>query len=86
MEAKKIYVVIGGLWLDSVNGNTYNSAKIIDTETGKRYYSRFTYGYGTAYLQEARQYITEELHQPNAVIIDGGAFKVKKAEAKNGQF
>lgn len=80
------FVVIGGKWHDKVNGNTYNSAKIIDVATGARYYTRFTYGYGSAYLQEARSYIKEELNQPEPVIIDGGSFYIKKAEAKNGQF
>lgn len=80
------YIVIGGKWHDRVYGNTYNSAKIIEAETGKRYYTRFCYGYGSAYLQEARQYIREELKQENPIIIDGGSFKVKKADAKNGNF
>ena len=86
MENKKTYVVIGGLWRDNVNGNTYNAAKIIDTATGERFYTRYTYGYGTAYMQEARTYIREELNQDEANIIDGGHFKVTKAAAKNGQF
>lgn len=82
----KNYVVIGGKWFDKVNGNTYNSAKIIDTETGKAYYTPFCYGYGSAYITEARSYIREELNQDGAKIIDGGSFYIKKAEAKNGQF
>ena len=82
----KTYVVIGGKWFDKINGNTYNSAKIIDTESGSRFYTRFTYGYGSAYLQEAREYIKEELQQDGARIIDGGSFYGKKSEIKNGQF
>lgn len=80
------YIVIGGKWFDKVYGNTYNSAKIIEAETGKRYYTRFCYGYGSAYLQEAQQYIREELKQENPTIIDGGSFFIKKADAKNGNF
>lgn len=83
---RKIFVVIGGKWFDKVNGNTYNSAKIIDTETGRAYYTPFCYGYGSAYLHEAENYIKEELKQSNARIIDGGSFYVKKADAKNGNF
>lgn len=79
------FVVIGGKWFDKVNGNTYNSAKIIDTETGKTYYTRFCYGYGSAYLTEARNYIWENIAETFEV-IDGGAFYVKKADAKNGNF
>lgn len=85
MERKK-FVVIGGKWFDKVNGNTYNSAKIIDTETGRAYYTPFCYGYGNAYLHEAENYIKEELKQSNAQIIDGSSFYVKKADAKNGNF
>ena len=80
------YIIIGGKWRDKVYGNTYNSAKIIEAATGKTYYTRFCYGYGSAYMQEARQYIKEELQQENPIIIDGGSFYIKKAEAKNGQF
>lgn len=79
----KTYIVIGGKWFDKVNGNTYNSAKIIDAETGKLYYTPFCYGYGSAYLHEAESYIREELKQDHPRIIDGGSFYVKKAEAKN---
>jgi hypothetical protein len=86
MENKKIYVIIGGLWFDSVNGNTYHATKIIDTTTGGIYYTRFQYGYGSQYKTSAAEYIREELHQENPIIIDGGSFKVKKAEAKNGTF
>lgn len=82
----KKFVVIGGKWFDKVNGNTYNSAKIIDTETGKKYYTRFTYGYGNAYLWEAEEYIKTELKIDSFQIIDGGAFYIKKADAKNGNF
>lgn len=83
--ANKKYFVVGGLWFDKVNGNTYNSAKII-TEEGTRYYTRFCYGYGSAYMQEARAYIREELNDDAPEIIDGGSFYIKKSEAKSGQF
>ena len=56
MKKKKRFYVIGGLWLDSVNGNIYNSAKII-TEDGEIFYSRYCYGYGSAYLEEAKNEI-----------------------------
>ena len=80
------YIVIGGKWRDKVNGNTYNSAKIIEAATGKAYYTPFCYGYGSAYMTEARNYIREELKQDGAGIIDGGSFYIKKAEVKNGKF
>ena len=80
------YVVIGGKWFDKVNGNSYHSAKVIDVESGTVNYTRFCYGYGSAYLQEAREFIKEELHEDNARIIDGGSFYIKKADVKNGNF
>lgn len=83
---RKTFIVIGGKWFDKVNGNTYNSAKIIDAETGRTYYTPFCYGYGSAYLQEAENYINEELKHDNARIIDGGSFSINKADAKNGNF
>jgi hypothetical protein len=79
------FVVIGAKWFDRVNGNTYNSAKIIDTETGEVHYTRFCYGYGSAYLQEARHYIRENITE-SFEIIDGGSFYTKKSDAKNGNF
>lgn len=87
MDNKKTFVVIGGKWFDSANGNTYNSAKIIETDGEKNvYYTRFCYGYGSAYLQEAEQFIKEELKIKDFEIIDGGSFNLKKQEVKNGLF
>ena len=80
------FVVIGGKWFDKVNGNTYNSAKIIDTETGCAYYTHFCYGYGSAYLHEADDYIKNVLGVSEFSTIDGGSFYMKKADAKNGNF
>lgn len=87
MENKKIYVIIGGLWFDKVNGNTYNTAKIIETDGDKNiYYTRFTYGYGSAYMQEAAEYIKTELKQENVELVNGGFFHITKKAAKNGWF
>lgn len=80
------YVVIGGKWFDKVNGNTYNSAKVIDTETGATFYTRFCYGYGSAYLQEARAELCENVGAGNYEIIDGGAFYLKKRDVMTGNF
>ena len=86
MENKKVFVVIGGLWRDKVNGNTYHASKIIDAETNTTYYSPYQYGYGRQYIRSAEQYITEELKITNFSIIDAGSYPVKKIEAKRGQF
>lgn len=82
----KTYVIIGGLWRDKPNGNTYHATKIIDTATGEIFYTRYQYGYGSQYKKSAAEFIREELHQENPIIIDGGSYKVTKAEAKNGTF
>lgn len=34
----KKFVIIGAKWFDSVNGNTYHNAKIIDPTSNKIYY------------------------------------------------
>ena len=82
---KRYFVVIGGKWFDKVNGNTYNTAKIIEPKTRATFYTQFTYGYGSSYLTEA----IEELKRrgiENFDIIDGGSFYLKKADCKNGNF
>ena len=90
---KKIFVVIGGLWFDKVNGNTYNVAKIIDVKTGMKYYTDYTYGYGNSYIREADEYIWRYLLDNNGddldeipKIIDGGSFYCKKSDLKNQNF
>ena len=82
----KNYVIIGGKWFDRVNGNTYHTTKIIDTESGETFYTRFQYGYGSQYKSSAAEYIREVLKQADFNMIDGGSFYMKKSEAKNGQF
>ena len=82
----KSFVVIGGKWFDKVNGNTYHTAKIIDGQTGETYFSRFQYGYGSQYLQSAREYIKDTLNILDCNIIDGGSFYIKKADAKYNNF
>lgn len=82
----KKFVVIGGKWFDKVNGNTYHTAKIIDTETGTIYYNRFQYGYGTHYLTTAREYIEGDLGVKDFEIINGGELYGRKSDIKNGRF
>jgi len=73
-------IVIGGKYWDKANGNTYHKAKIIDGTTGEITYSDYEYGYGTAYMQTAKEIF------PNEMLIDGGSFYMKKADCKNGRF
>ena len=88
MKKIKTYVVVGGLWFDKVNGNTYHNAHILDTETGKEYYTGYCYGYGSAYYSSAREYIINKLGQPEETFLirDMGAFRVNKKDLKNNEF
>ena len=52
------YIIEGRKWFDKINGNTYHSVSIIDTETGKNIYnSPITYGYGNQYRETAKDYL-----------------------------
>ena len=82
----KIYLVIGGKWFDKQNGNTYNRAKILDIKTEDRYYTNYTYGYGTQYLTEAEIYIRNTLKKKSFKIINGGSYYMTKRELKSNYF
>ena len=88
MKEVKNYVVVGGLWFDKVNGNTYHNAHILEAETGKEHYTGFEYGYGSAYYSSARDYIINKLGQPEETFLmhDMGAFRVNKKDLKNNEF
>lgn len=82
----KTFVIIAGKWWDKVNGNTYYNSKIIDVSTGDRFYTGFTYGYGSCYYLEAINYLKEKFKDYNIKTIDGGSFYMTKREAKKGWF
>lgn len=84
-QVMKTYVVVGGKWFDKVNGNTYHSAKVIDTETGNIEYTRFCYGYGQQYIHSAEEHI-RATYKGQYKLIDGGSFYLNKREVKNGWF
>ena len=88
MKETRTYVVVGGLWFDKVNGNTYHNAHILDAETGKEYYTGYCYGYGSAYYSSAREYIIDKLDQPVGTfeLLNMGAFYVKYRDLKNNRF
>lgn len=85
-KQKKTFVVIGAKWFDSVNGNTYHNAKIIDAETQKTYYCGYQYGYGSQYLTSAKEYIESMLKETEYILIDAGAFYIKKSACVKGWF
>ena len=47
------FVVNAARWFDRVNGNTYHSVNITDTDTGAKLYGAMAYGYGDSYKQTA---------------------------------
>ena len=55
METIKKYVIIANRWFDKINGNTYHSVVVIDTENFSKliYQSGRVYGYGESYKQTA---------------------------------
>ena len=84
MAKEKKFYVIGGLWFDSVNGNTYHNAKIIN-ENGDIFYSGYSYGYGSAYLSSAEATI-KSMKIKSFKIINCGYFYLKKSQIKNNLF
>ena len=88
MKETRSYVVVGGLWFDKVNGNTYHNAHILEVETGHDYYTGFEYEYGSAYYYSAEDYIINELGCPEGTfkLLDMGAFYVKCRDLKNNRF
>lgn len=84
---KKTYVIIGGLWFDKANGNTYCNAKILETDGNKEiFFSGYEYGYGSYYMTAAEKYIRETLKVENFEAINGGSYYVTKRNLKNGWF
>ena len=84
------YVIHAKKWHDKINGNTYHSAQILNTENNVMVASPFTYGYGEQYIQSASErmikagWIKErlkglDLHQVHIIAEND----CKKKEVKN---
>lgn len=86
MRKEQVFVIIGGLWFDKVNGNTYHVTKIISAETGNVYYTEYAPGYGGHYRKTAAEYINKELKLKTYRMIDGGSFNLTKKALKNNWF
>lgn len=78
-KQKQVFFIVGGLWRDEINGNTYHNAKIISPNY-KTLYTGFKYGYGSQYLSTASEYIKTQLKIDDFIIIDGGYFYLKKRQ------
>ena len=78
------YFVYGKLWFDKINGNTYCNAKIMDENGDTIHYTGYKYGYGSYYLQAAKEYIFKVLKDKNAKIIDlGSSYDLQKVLKNN---
>ena len=85
---KHNFVIIGALWLDKVNGNTYHRAKILDPEFNDVFYTDgLQYGYGSAYMDTAKREILKQYRDDEiGVVMNGGAFWLNKREIQKGWF
>ena len=88
MKEVKNFVIVGGLWFDKVNGNTYHNAHILDAETGEEYYTGFCYGYGHSYFDSAEEYIINKLGYSSGTFRtrDMGSFYINKKDLRNNNF
>ena len=82
----KKYVIIGALYFDKLNGNTYHNTKIIDADTGDVYYTGYKYGYGNAWEDSAENYIKSVLGVNEFKTIRGATLNTTKRKAKEGNF
>jgi hypothetical protein len=47
------YVIHAKEWRDKINGNTYHSTRVLNTQNNLMIACPFTYGYGSQFLQSA---------------------------------
>lgn len=69
----KTLQIIGKLWNDKKNGNTYNSAEIIcdySLPTERTYFLPFTYGYENAFIHNSIQLLVKVGELPQGTISE----------------
>lgn len=49
------YVIHSKKWHDKINGNTYHSVNVLNTQNNLMISSPFSYGYGTQFIQSANE-------------------------------
>lgn len=49
------YVIHAKKWRDKVNGNTYHSVRVLNTQNNAMIASPFKYGYGEQFMQSAKE-------------------------------
>lgn len=79
------YFVVGRKWFDKVNGNTYNSAKVWNSDGEHCANVEFAYGYGSDYYFRAVNKIRDMFGEEVAYsdVIDLGSAYITKNEVKN---
>lgn len=88
------FIVKGRKWWDKINGNTYNSAKILVLKDNERIDCLnidYEYGYGNDYLNRSINKIKEYCTNNNIdyhynMVVDMGADYDKKTNVKNYQY
>ena len=83
---KHYIAIVGALWFDKVNGNTYHNTKIVDLTTGETYYTGYSYGYGDSYVYDSYYFIEKKLKIYNYYLRDLGSFYITKTKCKKGLF
>tara|TARA_X000001388_G_C2160291_1_gene95897 strand:+ start:300 stop:575 length:276 start_codon:yes stop_codon:yes gene_type:complete len=83
------YVIHSKKWRDSINGNTYHSARILNTQNNEMIATPFKYGYGSQFIQSAsdimleKKWINKPLKSTDFLeihIIDQDSCKKKEVE------
>jgi len=71
-EAIKTITVLGRKWWDKVNGNTYNTARVMvnGVTVGK---TEFQYGYGDFYVQAAAEWLEKNGYITRKHYDNGGS-------------
>jgi len=54
------YVIHAKKWVDKINGNTYHSTTILNTQNNLMICSPFSYGYGDQFIQSASDIMVKE--------------------------
>ena len=49
------YVIHAKKWRDKINGNTYHSVRVLNTQNNVMIASPFKYGYGEQFMQSAKE-------------------------------
>ena len=54
------FVIHSKKWRDKINGNTYHSVNVLNTQNNEMIASPFSYGYGSQFIQSASDIMLEK--------------------------